>query len=287
MKLHRLVANALLRSIDPAHSSGLSGKAKAFIYEYAERYRSVIDNENYDSRSNGEYWLLDHLRQMLDGPIFDVGANRGQWTTEAATCFPRSSIHSFEVVQDTFARLSANARNLPNVILNDFGLSDETTELEVFSRPDNDEISSTLPVDTMDSLTGRLPDQPWTTSKARVMRGDEYCQQAGVTRIAFLKADVEGGEYKVLRGFGPLLDDGRIGVIQFEYGAAATLAARILLMDFWRLLAPRGYLLGKLMPRSIAPWNYASTLEFKYANFIAVHSSQQAILQRLGAPAPP
>jgi len=38
-----------------------------------------------DPRTNGEYWLLEHVVKASPGPqvLLDVGANKGDWTAQA------------------------------------------------------------------------------------------------------------------------------------------------------------------------------------------------------------
>ena len=65
-----------------------------------------------DPRTNGEHWLLERALQAMTGPqvLFDIGANRGDWTAEALRLgSPAGSIHihAFEPSRATRAMLAA------------------------------------------------------------------------------------------------------------------------------------------------------------------------------------
>lgn len=57
--------------------------------------------------------------------IFDVGANTGEYTRMLGSYFPDARIHCFEPAGATFSILADNMRDNGNVVLNNFGISDE------------------------------------------------------------------------------------------------------------------------------------------------------------------
>ena len=92
----------------------------------AEAFLEAYYNENYwDMDDNGEFYLLktikDHCNQE-NFTLFDVGANQGVWTLYAYKLFINSTIHSFEIIPDTFAKLEANTSKFKNIIVNNIGV---------------------------------------------------------------------------------------------------------------------------------------------------------------------
>jgi hypothetical protein len=85
------------------------------------------------------------------------------------------------------------------------------------------------------------------TLEAEVITGDSYCRERGIDHVDMLKIDTEGADHLVLAGFSQMLSAGRIGVIQFEYGRLSA-TTKFMLADFYQLLEPQGYRLGKLFP---------------------------------------
>jgi hypothetical protein len=72
----------------------------------------------------------------------------------------------------------------------------------------------------------------------------------------------------VLRGFGDSLS--RVRAIQFEYGLF-NLGSRTLLLDFYRLLTPFGFQIGRVRPGRVdfQPYHYRQD-RFIGGNYVAV-----------------
>jgi hypothetical protein len=99
--------------------------------------------------------------------------------------------------------------------------------------------------------------------------------------VDYLKIDVEGHEPDVLAGCEKLLREGRIRAIQFEYGRV-NIETRFLLLDFYDLLCGYDMVIGKIYPFSVDFREYAYVHEdFLGPNYLAVHKSQQSLLQAL------
>lgn len=174
---------------------------------------------------NGELLVLNRLSARGAAAIFDVGANVGYWALTAARVNPSATIHSFEIVPETFAAFVENTKTYGRIVANAIGLSDRegTVPVHVADGVNSVHFSAVTPF-----ANGRRVECPMT-------RGDLYAARAGIERIDFLKIDVEGGEYDVLMGFSDMLGRGTIGLIQFEYGSA-NIDSRKLLKDYYNLL---------------------------------------------------
>ena len=66
----------------------------------------------------------------------------------------------------------------------------------------------------------------------------DFCQQQNVSKIDFLKMDVEGYELAVLKGAANMLAAGSIRFIQFEFGGTHV-DTRVFFKDFYYLLSPK------------------------------------------------
>jgi hypothetical protein len=114
-----------------------------------------------------------------------------------------------------------------------------------------------------------------------VTTGDEYCAGRGIAHIDFLKLDVEGLELPALRGFEGMLADGRIDVIQFEYGFI-NLLPKFLLKDLHEFLNARGYAAGKVFPNYVDFREYRLTDEdFMGPNYLAVRRDRSDLIALL------
>lgn len=202
--------------------------------------------------------------------VFDVGANVGDWTYDCAAALgPGARVFAFEPVRPTFEAFAARLRDRPPgpaVVPVQAALSDRDGEASIFVNP--------AAGGELNSLHARHTDGDGIRfdrgDVVRLARGDTYCAAQGIDRIDFLKIDTEGHEVSVLNGFRETLAAGRAQVIQFEYGGT-WLDSRSQLADAFDLLAPLGYVIGRVRPDGIAvmPAYHQAADNFRYANYLA------------------
>lgn len=241
------------------------------------RLHQEYENLDYDYRTNGEIGLLKKLAR-INGvkTIFDVGANKGYWSLVASELFPQATIHSFEIVPETSALLTANCQARRNIVCHNVGLSDTEGAISVFVPPNRSGLATCVP-----NLCKQLYRSKPQEVEARVVAGEEFCTRKGIDRIDFLKLDVEGYEHRVLKGFAGMLEDGRIGVIQFEYGYI-NIETHFLLKDFYDYLRAFGMRVGKIYPSYVDFRDYQHRDENFYGpNYLAVHPSCEEVAETL------
>jgi len=246
-----------------------AGGARTYLRQYERVHR-------YDRERNGEKHLLETLAPIFRdrrAVLFDVGAHTGSWADLALAAFEDCTCHCFEISPATFELLRKKYSATQRVVLNPTGLSDRPGEVDLHHSRDRTDVSS---------LHLRLDGVVYETVRSLVTTGEVYARENGVDHVDVLKIDTEGHEYSVLAGFGALLAEGRIAVIQFEHNVFAV-AARVFLKDFHDLLVPHGYLLGRLGPRGVAfkPYDIYTDEYFGGANFVAVHGSRPDLIEAL------
>lgn len=219
---------------------------------------------------HGEYQLLDKLSNVQT--IFDVGCNVGEWSRMARSLHPDASIHMFEVVPQTFKKMLGNDVLDGNTHPNNFGLSATMGTIPMKIRADNDRVST--------SVLSLRHDNSFI-SEGLVIPGDTYCRVQNIQYIDYLKIDTEGHEYSVLEGFTQMFQQEKIACIQFEYGYISILTKK-LLIDFYQLLTPYNFVLGKITPEGVQFKEYHLFDEdFKGPDYLAVHKSRQDIIDVL------
>ncbi|WP_394729430.1 FkbM family methyltransferase [Altererythrobacter sp. GH1-8] len=243
------------------------------LHKISKLYVTWFEGRTYDGRHNGEVWLIERLADQLR-VVFDVGANRGDWSAVVLKNSPDAEIHAFEIIPNTAKELFDAWGD--KIRANAFGLSDTNEELDVIFSQSHDR-GSRMVID-------EGYDRNYTTVRGKVHIGDDYCSQHQIAHIDLLKVDVEGAEQNVLFGLKGMIRDGNVDVIQFEYNHAR-LHSRFLLRDFYDLLGAE-YALGRLTNRGVRFKEYELTDEdFAGPNYVAVLRSRQDLINRTADPA--
>jgi FkbM family methyltransferase len=280
MKLGRVVLFLIdvRNRLTPVVARRRHTRAVRIIGLCAGQLLDMVANVSFELERNGELRILEQLSLSSPEIVLDVGANVGDWSAAATRVLATAQIHAFEIVPDTARTLRdrVEREGLRSVSVNAVGLSDSDGVVPVAYLPNFSEGSSAAIVQPSDEV--RWIDCP-------VRTGDAYCAEHGIDHIDLLKIDVEGLEDRVLKGFDGMLSRGVIDVIQFEYGHINA-SVRVLLGEFYELFERYGYAVGKIYPdgvefRAFDPWRDEN---FKGPNYLAVHRSQTALLERLRAP---
>jgi FkbM family methyltransferase len=216
-------------------------------------------------QTNGEIFFLKSCLNDCK-IVFDVGANRGDWTRSALEMKSRITVHCFEPIREMFTLLKGN--NFPsNVYCNNFGLSSKKGQMEIYLKVQSVYLRKGL-------NAGWGIKTPGQTEVIEMITLDEYCIQNKIETIDFLKCDVEGHEFHVFQGAMKMIREGRIKRIQFEYGGC-NIDARVLLMDIFDQFEGLGYTFFRIMPRKIIKIEeYDQRLEnFVHKNFAILHNT--------------
>ncbi len=156
------------------------------ISDYMEHaiYFGISDGGDFDRR------VLYSLIQE-DFVCFDVGANIGETTFNFARLAPKGMIYSFEPVPFLFERLKANyeLNQFNNISLQNLAVSDKKEEL-FFEIPDNKNSAG----------ISLLKEKSSKSDVVYSITIDEFVRQQSVSRIDFIKIDVEGFEHFVING---------------------------------------------------------------------------------------
>ena len=142
-----------------------------------------------------EFAFLDSV--LKEGMVFvDGGANEGLYSLFASRCVgPAGRVFAFEPSQREFDRLSCNIRlnGLENVRAVRAALSDVSGETDL-----NIACSAHSGHNTLGEFAHDVP--LLRTERVPMQTLDGFATEAGLTRLDFLKLDVEGAERKVLEG---------------------------------------------------------------------------------------
>ena len=221
---------------------------------------------NSDIHNNGELHFLNNNAKHFE-IVFDVGANRGEWTNLLLNINKDVEVHCFEPSPFTFKKLIAN--NFPkNVICNNIGLSSKKTEATLFTFQDGSECNSLYRISGLGKMVQRKEE------KVKLDTLEDYCQKRKIDKIDFLKIDTEGHELEALKGAEQFIKKNKIGIIQFEYGGC-DISSRTFLEDIIDFLKDLDYRIYKIFPKGVKfIKEYNQDFEdFHYANYLAIKNN--------------
>ena len=236
-----------------------------FLYRVATFYVNAHDNDhdsNFDTNGEARF-----AREMLPNShvVFDVGAAHGLWAGIALAANPAIELHCFEPTARRFSVLTAGYAG--RATLNQLALGDVAGDREIFGGASGGS-NSFFPQRYNNELYASAD-----VERIHITTIDDYCATHGIDTVDFIKMDIEGYEPAAMRGAERMLREGRIKVIQFEYGyvfldAGTSLMA---LMKYIHQLNP-AYRFFKIYPDGARPVPvYDHTLDnFKTQNWAII-----------------
>jgi FkbM family methyltransferase len=237
------------------------------LYRACRDYAQHFDGDNNpDAATNGELRVLTALMPECR-VVFDVGANRGDWSETVLAINPDLEVHAFEPAADSFAALAA--KRLARVTPNKVGLGAVAERRELYALGDDSQLRSLYRRAGLEDDHGIAT--PSRGEPVDITTLDAYCAAAGIAAVDYLKIDTEGHDLQVLRGAAGMLRRRAVRFVQFEYGAANA-DSRDLLRDFFAFFGELRYNLHKIHPEGYSFYpRYNHRLEnLQYQNWLAV-----------------
>lgn len=179
-----------------------------FFESFERRFRYVVMNYSLHSDTNGEYWLIDQLKD--DCCIFDVGFNDGDYSAQVVGRKPKCQIFAFDPARSKAT--IAKSRFGDRVRFFPIALSDCKAELDFF---DYENECSSLIQRADGNRDGAAP----ISYKVPVRTLDDFVQEYGIRSIDLLKVDTEGFDLNVISGARKMYVDGQIRITMFEFAS--------------------------------------------------------------------
>lgn len=184
--------------------------------------------------------LLPVLRPLIpdDGVVFDVGGHAGQFAKLFAGLVPRGRVYSFEPGGYALSILTevVRWRRLRNVTVVPTGLSDSAGAAVLH-----------MPVKASGSygfglshLGAGETDRQQRDEQISLTTIDAFCAQQSLSRLDFIKADIEGWELRMLMGGAEAIARFQ-PVILLEVSAAHLARAGDTVEALWQCLEDLGY----------------------------------------------
>lgn len=275
-----LIKNIFNGCLDTCLSRAMQVRLGSYIVNRAKA------QGNGDPETNGEYWLSKLIKKQIAGRsavVFDVGANRGEWTTHFAEGMSdKLMLISFEPVPETYEQLTNNLSQFHSHVsikTINAALSEKSGSTAMYIDSKNTTAGSNSLVERKGQIYGLSQHK---IDGITLVNGVDFCKENDITHIDFMKIDTEGHEYSVLKGFSKMLIQREIDFIQFEYGGT-WIDSKTYLSDVYDLLFPCDYVLCRLHPNCLEPFNFYDQRQesFVYANYVAVRQELLPIFEKL------
>jgi len=224
---------------------------------------------NYtSSRISGEKYICDKYIPKSGKPIiFDVGANKGNWSKSVFVNNPNCIIHAFEPNK-------ANAKELNEIAdkvkVNFIAIGDKIGTMDIHDYKGN------VGSEHASLLNGVIENIHQKTSESHtidVTTLDDYCIKNDIKNIDFIKIDTEGYEYQILLGAKNTLEKTKF--LQFEFNEMNVIS-RIFFRDFFKLLS-QNFTLYRILPNGLIKIEKYSSWhceQFTFQNILAVNKNE-------------
>ena len=260
MTLVHLIAGALARSY--------------YLTKFARLVVRVYDNDgNADMYKNGEATIIKMVASITNGDstVVDVGANVGDWSAALIDAGYEGHLVAIDPLRRNLAKVRERLGTLDckRLELCEYALADQTGTAEFYTNRD----PTLSGHDSLYDMRVIGYDERLERVNVQCITLDELANNLMLSRIHFLKIDIEGNELCALRGAKSLLHSGSIDFIQIEFGHAAR-AARIYLHDIVNFVREYSYKIYVIKPQGILPVEFTPFTEnrYSYINFLLVRN---------------
>ena len=228
-------------------------------------FKNRIGLNNFDIEKNGEKFVAQSIISQIKKPtIFDVGTNVGDWTNLALAANAESSMYLFDANPDICKSLELRFSDSVQKITN--SLVSDDHNVHNFYISDSNSLSGASSMYEHYYLKNKS-----TQLSVKSTTIDTFCVENNISKIDYLKADIEGAEVPMLKGASTMMQDQAISFIQLEYNQT-WIKSNCCLQDIFSICEKYKYRLYRIMPNSLMSLDYYHYIvdDFNYQNLLMV-----------------
>lgn len=252
-------------------SSKLYGKIAHQAF-FEKLFYTALKGMNYgngsDYEKSGEKYIFTLINKIFPDQkitIFDVGANVGGYSKSLIQNIKSDfTIHAFEPT--SFCSTELKKINNPNFVPYQIGFSSKAGTAEI-----NYDYDGSVWASIENSEYARHHKKLSKTETINLETIDAFIEENVVSKVDFLKIDVEGHELEAFKGALKALENNKITLIQFEFGLASLHAGNTL-KDFFSILS--NYDIYRILQDGIRKVTYHEAFEiYLTTNYLAVNKN--------------
>jgi FkbM family methyltransferase len=223
----------------------------------------------FQGKGAGSGWDLDaEVKAAIPyiragATVFDVGANKGEWSRSVLARMPGLRLYLFEPQQACATYLKFGSATLVQAAV---GEADSSATL--FS-PGHTAGNASL----HSRKDTYFDNQIFSMTRVPVISIDSFMAANAIETVDFVKMDIEGHELFAMRGAEKAMARGAIRAMSFEFGSG-NINSRTFFRDYWDLLTRYGYEIHRVLPRGrlLRISRYDEDLEYYrgVSNYVAV-----------------
>jgi FkbM family methyltransferase len=175
--------------------------------------------------------------------LFDVGANYGSWSTQMLKVCP-GCLKLVLIEPQVQCLDSLEKITFPNKVIYPCAVSDHQGEMSFFSAEQKRGWAAASLFERRETYFSKIHQR---ASVVPIRKLDDIIQENDLSRIDFMKIDVEGAELLVLKGAEASLQRRKIKAISFEFGSG-NINSRTFFRDFWDFLRSYGFCVARILP---------------------------------------
>lgn len=231
---------------------------KKLIKESINKTLSALFNVKLESTAVRGRNIFEDIKRLGLQPevVFDVGANRGQWSLELLNHLQAAKIYCFEPVEGEYNILLEHAAKHENIEAHQLALSDFVGDSIIWLGNNN----------TNSSLIKTNKDQ--THQAIHCTTIEEFCRIKAIQHICLLKIDTEGYELQVLKGAESLLSSHQIDLVFAEVGLHSKYVKLVLFDEIRRAMEAHNYYLFGIYDQQVS-WDGKPYVAYANACFIS------------------
>ena len=237
------------------------------LFDIALHALGILNWEN--DNISGEYSFLNNVFKNikdLDVVFFDIGANKGSYSSLVRSIYKNARIYAFEPNKAAYNTLKTVGKR-GNIFCFNIGMSNTAGNGVLYDRAGS---SGSVHASLYSKVISEIHHVGIEQTNIKLTTIDSFMEQASIDHIHLLKIDTEGHELEVLRGAQLALKNKKISVIQFEFNEM-NVVSRVFMKDFFDLLP--GYSFFRLLPDGMAPLGKYSPVRheiFAFQNIVAL-----------------